>query len=180
MSRDAQTYTHFQNLLLVWNTDLTEKLEMDWTEALETLAHTKCTWMIYEKRIVFFPFLYTGPYGRWQKLVSWPHLLLLCGRCQVSSFLRVEWTSWTRELFFQASRHKVSMFPGKHTFHGPQYSRPQLIWTSGSNIFHNAYFKNIYLYTSPPQTVNALWTKQSHCIPILFNLSNNRVMCMMS
>ena len=29
--------------------------------------------------------------------------------------------------FFQALRHEVSMFPGKHTFHGPQYSRPQLI-----------------------------------------------------
>lgn len=155
MPKDAQTCTHFQNLLLVWNSDLTEKLEMDWTEALETLAHTKCTWRIYEKWIVFFPFL-----------IYWT-LWKMTKTCIMTSSAPIAWKmpsqllpqSWVNRLNMKGrvifSKHKGMkspcfqeniLFMVPNTLDLNLYERQDLIFF----IIHT--FKNIFIHLSNPDS----------------------------
>lgn len=131
--------------------------------------------------VFFFPFLIYWTLWKMTKTCIMTSSAPIAWRCQVSSFLRVEWTAeHGRESYFPSIKAWSLHVSKKIYFHGPQYLDLNLYERQDLIFFIIHTFLKIYLYTLRPQTVNALWTKQSHCIPILLNVSNNRIMCMMS
>lgn len=140
---------------------------MAWNKALENPAYAKSTWRSYEKWIVFFPISYTLDHVKDDKeLVSWYRLPLLFGRCRVSSFLRVVWTTWRK-----LSKNKGVKFPyfqKNILFIVPGTLDPNLYecW----DITYIYFFYNVHLFT--PHWILCRWVgliiilfiKRGHCV----------------
>lgn len=86
-----------------------------------------------------------------KELVSWPHLPLLLGRCHVSSFFRVLWTSWRKERYF--SKNKNIKFPcfQRNTLFIIPGTVDSNLYEFKDLVFFIIYILCVYLCISPPR-----------------------------